>query len=58
MQEQQLNFNISFTTNGYLIKQEFIDYFKERAISPGFQITLDGYREEHDKVRPSVPMGQ
>ena len=46
-----INFNISFTTNGYLIKQEFIDYFKERAISPGFQITLDGYREEHDKVR-------
>lgn len=48
---KSIDFSISFTTNGYLIKQEFIDYFAERKIKPAFQITLDGYREDHDKVR-------
>lgn len=44
-------FNIGFTTNGYLIDQNFIDYFNNNGITCGLQITLDGYREEHDKVR-------
>lgn len=44
-------FGISFTTNGYLINEKFISYFKEKNISCHLQITLDGYGEEHDKVR-------
>jgi uncharacterized protein len=42
---------ISFTTNGYLITNEFIDYFKEKNIFPSFQITFDGYEKDHDEVR-------
>ncbi|WP_196896224.1 radical SAM/SPASM domain-containing protein [Aureivirga marina] len=44
-------YSISFTTNGYLIDDDFINYFKEQEITCSLQITLDGYREEHDKVR-------
>ncbi|THU40334.1 radical SAM protein [Niastella caeni] len=43
--------SIYFTTNGYLINDEFIAYFKNKGISCGFQITLDGYKEQHDLVR-------
>jgi uncharacterized protein len=42
---------VSFTTNGYLIDQFFIDYFKQHDISCSLQITLDGYKEKHDLVR-------
>jgi uncharacterized protein len=42
---------LSFTTNGYLINESFINYFKEKNLSPSLQITLDGYKEEHDGVR-------
>ncbi|HSC36833.1 MAG TPA: SPASM domain-containing protein, partial [Chitinophagaceae bacterium] len=44
-------YHVSFTTNGYLINQEFVDYFKNKQISCSLQITLDGYREKHDLVR-------
>ncbi|CAL2103740.1 Radical_SAM domain-containing protein [Tenacibaculum sp. 190130A14a] len=44
-------YNISFTTNGYLINQEFVDFFHDNDLSCNLQITLDGYREEHDKIR-------
>ncbi len=44
-------YNINFTTNGYLINKNFIDYFAENNFKCNLQITLDGYREEHDKVR-------
>ena len=44
-------FQISFTTNAYLINSNFVKYFKANGISCFLQITLDGYREEHDKVR-------
>jgi uncharacterized protein len=43
--------NVFFTTNGYLINEELIDYFKNKNIICGFQITLDGYKEQHDLVR-------
>jgi uncharacterized protein len=43
--------SVSFTTNGYLINQAFVDYFKYKNISPSLQITLDGYKEKHDLVR-------
>lgn len=42
---------LHFTTNGYLVNQALVDYFKSKGVSPGFQITLDGYREKHDEVR-------
>ncbi len=49
--EYKKGFDIDFTTNGYLINEAFIKYFQRNNISCHLQITLDGYREEHDKVR-------
>lgn len=49
--KRRKSYHISFTTNGYLINQEFIDYFLSHDIRCYFQITLDGYRAVHDKVR-------
>lgn len=49
--QRKIKFGISFTTNGYLINQAFIDYFTNKNIKCNLQITLDGYKEEHDKVR-------
>jgi uncharacterized protein len=51
VRERKLMFDISFTTNGYLINQAFIDYFTNKNIKCSVQITLDGYKEDHDKVR-------
>lgn len=42
---------IGFTTNGFLINERFIDYFNEKKIDCSFQITLDGHKEDHNKVR-------
>ncbi|MDR0294951.1 MAG: radical SAM protein [Prevotellaceae bacterium] len=44
-------FGIGFSTNGYLINDRLLSYFKEKKLKPHFQITFDGYRENHDKVR-------
>jgi uncharacterized protein len=49
--EKKIDFSLGFTTNGYLVDQEFIDYFKERNLTCMLQITLDGYKEKHDEVR-------
>ncbi len=49
--EKNLAFDLSFTTNGYLVNQEFVDYFDNKNIKCALQITLDGYKEEHDLVR-------
>jgi uncharacterized protein len=43
--------SVSFTTNGYLVNKDFIDYFKQKGIECSLQITLDGFREKHDRVR-------
>ena len=55
MQEEciknRVDYGVSFTTNGYLVDQNMIDFFKTTGIRPSFQITLDGYGEKHDKVR-------
>ncbi|MDR1552958.1 MAG: radical SAM protein [Prevotellaceae bacterium] len=51
MKKFNKKFDIGFTTNGYLINDSFIDYFNKKQVKPHFQITLDGYRENHDKVR-------
>lgn len=48
---KRIPLNISFTTNGYLINQDFISYFKENNLTCSLQITLDGYKEKHDLVR-------
>ncbi len=40
----------SITTNGYLIKDEMIPFFKEINMHD-FQITLDGSKEIHDSIR-------
>lgn len=45
------SFGISFTTNGFLINEDFIKYFVNKELMPSLQITFDGYRENHDKVR-------
>jgi len=44
-------FTIGFTTNGYLINDKFINFLNEKQLKAHFHITLDGYRENHDKVR-------
>lgn len=43
-------YSFSFTTNGYLINQEMLEWFSEFK-DIDFQITLDGNKELHDKVR-------
>lgn len=43
------DFTVSFTTNGSLIDETMIDKLKE--INPSFQITIDGNREKHNKVK-------
>lgn len=48
--EHNIVLNTSFTTNGYLINEKMIEKFHSYSIS-SFQITLDGNRERHDKVR-------
>lgn len=41
---------IHFTTNGYLLNDKMIESLRENKVN-SFQITLDGTREEHDRVR-------
>ena len=48
---KKIHFNISFTTNGLLINEEFINFFLNNKLNVGLQITFDGYKEEHDEVR-------
>lgn len=41
---------VGFTTNGFLIDDNMIASFKEQRVN-SFQITLDGGKEEHNKIR-------
>ncbi|MCS6796069.1 MAG: radical SAM protein [Raineya sp.] len=50
-QAKNVQLNLHFTTNGYLINEKLIEFFKELNLFPTFQITLDGNETEHDKVR-------
>lgn len=43
--------SVSFTSNGYLITPQVIDHLKEGNEPKSMQITLDGHREQHNKVR-------
>lgn len=47
-----ISYNISFTTNGYLITNDIVDKLKNFNVSL-LQITLDGNEECHNKVRTS-----
>jgi uncharacterized protein len=47
----QVDYSISFTTNGYLINDNFISFFRDNNLTCALQITLDGYKEKHDLVR-------
>ena len=51
---RNLHTYIGFTTNGYLIDDAMIEKMKETHVD-SFQITLDGCKEQHDKVRFSRP---
>ena len=42
---------VSFTTNGYMIEDGFLDYFRQQEVRCSLQITLDGCQERHDRVR-------
>ena len=46
----------SFTTNGYLITDEMVAYFNNKDVS--FQITLDGGKEQHNKVSYPIKLGE
>jgi uncharacterized protein len=48
--KEEIKLSCTFTTNGYLITDQMIEDFKKYEVS-GFQITLDGNEEEHNKVR-------
>jgi uncharacterized protein len=48
-EQYKLPFHSFFITNGTLIDDEMIEKLAE--LNPSFQITLDGNRERHDKIR-------
>ena len=50
MKSKEIFFSCGITTNGLLINQERLAFCKEHYLD-SFQITLDGHRERHDKVR-------
>jgi uncharacterized protein len=50
MIKNNIQFSSSFTTNGLLITQNILDECKRYGVR-FFQITLDGHRERHNKVR-------
>lgn len=50
-EQKDVVLTIGFTTNGYLINENILKYFSDNNLTCGFQITLDGYKDEHDKIR-------
>lgn len=50
--EHNINYNIHFTSNGYLLTDEIIAFLQNKNCT--FQITLDGYKDRHDQVRYSA----
>lgn len=47
---KKINLSVSFTTNGYLLNKKKVEEFSEYGVN-SMQITLDGSRELHNKVR-------
>jgi uncharacterized protein len=50
---REINFSINFTSNAYLLNDDILSHLNEGGESNHFQITLDGGRDEHNKVRDS-----
>ena len=48
---QKKNYHLGFTSNGYLLNEEIINHLSSIEDSKSFQITLDGDREKHNKIR-------
>ena len=48
---KNIHFEVSFTSNGYLLSETILNHLIEKNEYKHFQITLDGNREEHNKVR-------
>lgn len=54
--QRDIAFRVHFTSNAYLVTPEIAEYLKDKRCT--FQITLDGSREFHDKVRfPATGQG-
>lgn len=49
-EQKKISFSCSITTNGTLIKKEWLPIFRNLEIL-NFQITIDGDREQHNKVK-------
>ncbi|MDI9365461.1 MAG: radical SAM protein [Flavobacterium sp.] len=49
--ERNINFTSSITTNGYLLTKELFERLINVRIN-NYQITLDGLKEDHNKLRP------
>lgn len=47
--QHNINLSLQFTTNAFLINEEMINFLKPYKVS--FQITLDGGKNDHDKIR-------
>lgn len=45
---------ISFVTNGFLLKKDILKEISEYGLPTTFQITLDGNRELHNKIRTTI----
>lgn len=48
---KELTYTIHFTTNGFLVNNRVIEHLTTKRDHKSFQITLDGHREKHNKVR-------
>ena len=49
-EDKEVTFWMTMTTNGFLIKESMIQFFKEHNFN-SIQITLDGNEEQHNSVR-------
>jgi uncharacterized protein len=50
LDKKEIRGNINFTSNGFLVNDKMVQYFKNNNVG-ALQITLDGHNEEHDQVR-------
>lgn len=53
-EKNNVEFESSFTTNGYLLTNEILDFCVQNS-AKSFQITLDGHKERHNQVRFTRP---
>ena len=53
-EEYNVEMDFHFTSNGYLLTPEIYDKLVKLNFSYFFQITLDGFAEQHNKNRPLV----